>query len=129
MIDSKVSPLFHNKIEVFAERREAVLKSGLNVFNVLDFGLNLFLFVQHDVTQYSQLNLTTQQPARRPRRVEKVVGMGPSGSTTWLTEGRRQHKHIKIQMRKGKLTTILTEPRLSVEVCAVSELPYKSAII
>lgn len=34
---------------------------------------------------YSQLCLTTQQPARRPERVERVVHICPSGSTMWLT--------------------------------------------
>lgn len=43
---------------------------------------------------YSQLNLTTQQPARSPSRVEKVVGMSPSGRTTWLTGGRGRHQPI-----------------------------------
>lgn len=42
--------------------------------------------------QYSQLNLTTQQPARSPSRVEKVVGRSPSGRTTWLTGGRGRHQ-------------------------------------
>lgn len=44
--------------------------------------------------QYSQLNLTTQQPVRSPSRVEKVVGRSPSGRTTWLTGGRGRHQTI-----------------------------------
>lgn len=47
------------------------------------------------LTQYSQLNLTIQHPARRPRRVERVVGMCPSGSTTWLTGGKGQTRAHK----------------------------------
>lgn len=54
-------------------------------------------------TPYLQLNLTTQQPARRPRRVEKVVGMCPSGTTTWLTGGWRQtHTCIKVKLKRHK---------------------------
>ena len=34
---------------------------------------------------YSQLHPRTQQPARTPWRLERVVGAVPSGTTTWLT--------------------------------------------
>lgn len=36
---------------------------------------------------FLQLKLRTQQPFRRPRRVDRVVGIGPSGTTTWVTGG------------------------------------------
>ena len=32
--------------------------------------------------RFLQLKLRTQQPFRRPRRVDRVVGIGPSGTTT-----------------------------------------------
>lgn len=77
------------------------------------------------MSQYSQLNLTIQHPARRPRRVEKVVGMSPSGSTTWLTGGKGQtqtHKalvtipnsvsHSMMHIKSDK--TILMETALHV---------------
>lgn len=46
---------------------------------------------------FLQLKLRTQQPFRRPRRVDRVVGIGPSGTTTWVTRGMGEEKLDVIQ--------------------------------
>lgn len=94
-----------NKVEMCEERKIITLGKGVLIktcygrhWEVTHLPTNYLtplnsiyrVVISQWLTQYSQLTLTIQHPARRPRRVERVVGMCPSGSTTWLTGGKGQ---------------------------------------
>lgn len=126
----KVSPLFHNKIEVFAERREAVLKSMC-----LTFWVFWVKFVSVGSTRHATvLTAEFDNPASGKKTQEGGEG-GGHGSfwqhhmAHWRKTTTQTHK---IQMRKGKLTTHChwqSHMWVSKSELHVSELPYKGTII